>query len=53
MKTDFEGKHLSAKLMLRCIVTDLEHLASILGSATDSLRQILSVLSLHLFFLFK
>lgn len=51
MKTDFEGKHLSAKFLLRHTVT--EHLASILGSATDSIRgprQVLSALSLHFFF---
>lgn len=56
MKTDFEGKQLSVKFLLRHIVTDSEHLASILGSATDSLhglRQVLSALSLHLFFLLK
>lgn len=56
MKTDFEGKQLSVKFLLRHIATDSEHLASILGSATDSLhglRQVLSALSLHLFFLLK
>lgn len=56
MKTDFERKHRSVKILLSHIATDLEHLASILGSATDSphsLRQVLSALSLHFFFLFK
>lgn len=53
MKTDFEGKHLSAEFLLMHIVTNSEHLASILGSATDSqcgLRQVLSALSIHLFY---
>lgn len=53
MKTDVEGKHLSVELLLMLIVTNSEHLASILGSATDSLGglgQVLSALSIHLFY---
>lgn len=50
MKTDFEGKYPSVKIWLSHTATDLEHLASILGSATDSLcslRLVLSALNLH------